>query len=179
VPPTTIKNATDGAIDDVTAQKWGHAFQITEGYYEWAVNANQRDALTSGAFSDPDAASNLFGEDLQELDRAKQQGGTLVVQWGPIPRVQIVPIPENLKGPMRRQGLRPQAYGVAAEFTGPSKRSIRFADGHEDAIYTADSTFLARLLIWGEFKSDGDLGTVWYESGLYGCLGEVAVACRY
>src|ERR1700704_3697345 len=50
VPPTTIKNATDGAVDDATAQKWGHAFQLAEGYYQWAMQTNARDALTSGAF---------------------------------------------------------------------------------------------------------------------------------
>src|SRR5215510_16137676 len=30
LPPTTIRNATNGAIPDATAQAWGRAFQLTE-----------------------------------------------------------------------------------------------------------------------------------------------------
>src|ERR1700704_5602779 len=53
VPPTTIKNATDGAVDDATAQKWGHAFQLGQAYYYWVLDQNAREALTSGVLADP------------------------------------------------------------------------------------------------------------------------------
>src|SRR5256884_3235457 len=52
LPPTTIRNATGGAVSDATAQQWGRAFQLTEAYYRWAMQVNSRDALTAGAMSD-------------------------------------------------------------------------------------------------------------------------------
>src|ERR1700730_6551123 len=39
LPPTTIRNATNGAVSDATAQQWGRAFQLTEAYYRWALQA--------------------------------------------------------------------------------------------------------------------------------------------
>src|SRR5215472_11798098 len=70
LPPTTIRNATNGAVPDATAQQWGHAFQLTEAYYRWAVGAEQRQALTAGLLGDSSASINLFGPDLIDIDEA-------------------------------------------------------------------------------------------------------------
>src|ERR671933_509288 len=40
LPPTTIKNATDGAIDDSTVERWGQAFRLSQAYYYWAMQEN-------------------------------------------------------------------------------------------------------------------------------------------
>ena len=66
LPPTTIRNATNGAVSDATAQRWGRAFQLAQAYYYWAMQNNARAALTSGALADPSpqAVGNLFGSDL-------------------------------------------------------------------------------------------------------------------
>src|SRR5260370_21853164 len=77
LPPTTIRNATNGAVTDATARQWGRAFQAAQAYYYWAMQHNARAALTSGALADssPQAVSNLFGTDLMDLGNAKAQGG--------------------------------------------------------------------------------------------------------
>src|SRR2546423_1236148 len=82
LPPTTTRNATNGAVADATVQEWGRSFQLAQAYYYWAMQHNARDALTSGvlAESTPTAIGNLFGSDLMDLDRTKQQGGELLVQ---------------------------------------------------------------------------------------------------
>src|ERR1051326_3750252 len=33
LPATTIRNATNGAVPDATAQQWGRAFQLAQAYY--------------------------------------------------------------------------------------------------------------------------------------------------
>ena len=80
LPPTTIRNATNGAISDATAQQWGRAFQLAQAYYYWAMQNGARSALTSGVLADSSlqAVGNAFGADLRDLDAARQAGGVLV-----------------------------------------------------------------------------------------------------
>jgi hypothetical protein len=180
LPPTTIRNATNGAVSDATAQLWGRAFQLTEAYYRWALQANARGALTSGVLSEasPQAVGNLFGTDLMDLDDAKQAGGVLVYEPPSTPVAQVVPIPPNLQDAMRRQGLTPAAYGLAVRFMGPTRRTIRQPSGSETVVIVRDSAFQADGLVWGVAKSDPDLGSIWYEQGSYGCQGSVRDVCR-
>ena len=62
LPPTTIRNATNGAISDATARQWGRAFQLAQAYYYWAMQNNARAALTSGVLADssPQAAMSVL-----------------------------------------------------------------------------------------------------------------------
>src|SRR5262249_8876994 len=95
LPPTTIRNATNGAINDATAQQWGRAFQLAQAYYYWAMQNGARSALTSGVLADvnPNAVTNLFGTDLQDLDAAADVGGKLVYDPPGIPNTQVVVVP--------------------------------------------------------------------------------------
>ena len=177
LPPTTIRNATNGAINDATAQQWGRAFQLTEAYYRWAMQANVRAALTSGVLADPAAAANLFGPDLKSLDDAKQRGGELIDKEGSMPEVKLVSVPASLQSRITQQGLVAKPYAVVALFSGTTSRSIRLPDGREIALGTISND--VQLLIWGEFKTDPDLGPIWYEHGLYGCqYPEVSGVCQ-
>src|SRR5215467_11956743 len=121
LPPTTIRNATNGAISDATAQQWGRAFQLARAYYYWAIQNGVRSGLTSGGFADPspEAVGNLFGRDLKDLDTAKEAGGVLVYQPPMITITQVVLIPSDLQDAMRKEGLTPTRYGLAVRFTGP------------------------------------------------------------
>jgi hypothetical protein len=179
LPPTTIRNATNGAISDTTAQQWGKAFQLTEAYYRWALQANARSALTGGGLADasPQAVSNLFGTDLMDLDDAKRAGGSLTYQPPSFPVPQVVSLPATLQDSMRRQGLASSPYGLAVRFTGPTRRGIRTPDGNERVIVTRDAAFQADGLVWGELRSDPDLGEIWYEHGSYGCQDSVRNVC--
>ena len=180
LPPTTIRNATNGAVPDATAQQWGRAFQLAQAYYYWAMQHNARDALTSGALSDPtpNAVTNLFGDDLMDLDRAKQAGGVLVYEPPRTPVVQTVAIPADLQQAMRGQGLTPKPYGVAVQFMGPTRRAIRTPNGGEAELSRRDATFQVAVVYWGEVRSDSDLGGLWYESGNYGCDAAVRNVCQ-
>jgi hypothetical protein len=180
LPPTTIKNATNGAISDTTAQEWGRAFQLTEAYYRWAMQNGGRSALTSGVLADPtlQAVGNLFGSDLKDLDAAKEAGGILTYQPPPIPVTQLVSLPPDTQTLMRNQGLTPSSYGLAVRFTGPTRRAIRFPDGHETEIFASDSQAPVDVVIWGELRTDSDLGPIWFEHGFYGCTGELRAVCQ-
>ena len=180
LPPTTIRNATNGAISDATAQQWGRAFQLAQAYYYWAIQSGHRAALTSGALSDPDpqTVGNLFGGDLQDLDSAQKAGGTLIYQPPRTPIAQVVAIPVELQDAMRRQGLTPSPYGLAVRFTGPTSRSIRTPDGRDTEIGARDATFVVDVLVWGDLRGDTDLGSILFEHGTYGCEGAVRVVCQ-
>ena len=180
LPPTTIRNATNGAISDATAQQWGRAFQLAQAYYYWAMQNGDRSALTSGALADPDpqTVGNLFGGDLQDLDAAQKVGGKLIYQPPRTPIAQVVAIPPELQEAMRRQGLTASAYGVAVRFTGPTRRSIRTADGRDTEIGSRDAAFVVDVLVWGDVQADIDLGSMLFEHGTYGCEGAVRVVCQ-
>ena len=180
LPSTTIRNATNGAISDATAQQWGRAFQLTEAYYRWAMHNGVRTALTSGGFSDSSlqAVGNLFGRDLRDLDAAKAAGGVLVYQPPLIAITQLVLVPGQLQDEMRKEGLNPSSYGLAVRFTGPTRRVIRAADGKETEVLVADSNAVADLIVWGQLRPDRDLGSIWFEFGNYSCQGSVRDVCR-
>ena len=180
LPPTTIRNATNGAISDATAQQWGRAFQLGQAYYYWAMQSGDRAALTSGALADPSlqAVGNLFGGDLKDLDSARQAGGVLVYQPPRTPIAQVVAIPADLQESMRKQGLTPSPYGMAIRFTGPTRRSIRFPDGHETEILSKDSSAVVDGLYWGELRTEPDVDAIWFEFGDYGCQGSVLNVCQ-
>jgi hypothetical protein len=179
LPPTTIRNATNGAVSDATAHQWGRAFQLAQAYYYWAMENNARSALTSGVLADssPQAVANLFGTDLMDLDNAKSAGGTLVYQPLHMPTTQIVAIPASLQEKMRAQGLQPQPYGLAVKFTGPASRTIHLVNGQIVPLRTSAADYTASGLVWGDLHSDRDLGSIWFESGAYGCDGEVQSVC--
>ncbi len=178
LPATTIKNATDGAVDDATAQKWGRAFQLAQAYYYWVIEQNARDALTSGVLTDQGASYNLFGTDLENLDKAKKDGGVLVVHPSSMPITQLVLIPQDLQDAIRRQGLTPRPHGLAVRFQGPAGDLIRYPDGREVPISAVDANHIVDAVVWGEFRTDPDLGDIWYEYGYYGCDGSVRSVCR-
>jgi len=180
LPPTTIRNATNGAINDATAQQWGRAFQLAQAYYYWAMQNGARSALTSGILADanPNAVTNLFGTDLQDLDAAANVGGKLVYEPPGIPNTQVVVVPMALQDAMRRQGLTPKGVGVAVRLVGPTRRAIQLADGGTKPIASADATYRADVLTWGELRGDPDLGPIWFEYGYYGCDGSVRSVCQ-
>jgi hypothetical protein len=178
LPPTTIRNATNGAVSDATAQQWGHAFQLTEAYYRWAVGAANRQALTSGLLGDVVASTNLFGPDLSDIDQAAQTQGQLVDQPPTLAEIRLVVIPSDLQDRMRAQGLVPRQFGFAVRLMGPASRSIRLPDGTERVLWSVAAQESQALIVWGKSNDDPDLGRVWYESGLYGCDGSVRVVCQ-
>jgi hypothetical protein len=141
---------------------------------------NARSALTSGVLADssPQAVANLFGSDLMDLDNARQQGGQLVIEPLHMPATQLVTIPPDLQQAMQRQGFVPNGYGFAVHFTGPSRRSIRLPDGRTTPILSSGPEYSATILIWGEFRVDADLSTIWYQHGNYGCEGNVRGVCQ-
>jgi hypothetical protein len=178
LPTTTIKNATNGAIDDATAQKWGRAFQLGQAYYYWVIDQNAREALTSGVLADTTATDTLFGNDLQELDQAKQEGGILVQRPPGLSVSQIVAVPPDLQQAMSRQGLTPKDFAIAVRFVGPQSRSIRFPDGHQKDLVSVGQDYVTTAMTWGALQDDRDLGPIWYENGYYGCEGTVKSVCQ-
>ena len=178
LPPTTIRNATNGAITDATARQWGRAFQLTEAYYRWAMQNGARSALTAGGIADPGASGELFAPDLKDLDDAKAESGILVDHPPTLTMSQLVVIPADLQDRIRKQSLTPMPYGFSIQLKGPASRTVRGPGGNERLLWSVDAQQSQLLLVWGEFKVDPDLGPIWYEYGLYGCDGVVRVVCQ-
>jgi hypothetical protein len=180
LPPTTIRNATGGAVSDATARRWGRAFQLSQAYYYWVMQHGDRDALTSGALADssPQAVANMFGSDLEDLDISKREAGSFEYEPPSMPVVQIVTVPGRLQEMIANQHLTASTYAVAVKLTGPTRRVIRYQNGKFKVIASADSTYHVELLIWGTLQHDRDLGDIWYGYGLYGCSGIVGDVCK-
>jgi hypothetical protein len=179
LPKASIRNATDGAISNATAQEWGRAFLRGQAYYYWAIQHDDEQTLRSGVFalSDPTTVGNLFGGDLQELDEVRQSGGTIIYQPPQTPIVQVVVIPSSLQAAMTRQGLHPANYGMAVEFKGPERRAVRLHNGSIETIFSVGPQYVDDFLVWGVVKVDPSLGSIWYEYGIYECNGPVKLAC--
>jgi hypothetical protein len=95
-----------------------------------------------------------------------------------MPTSAVVPVPPDLQAAMQRQGLAPTSFALVVRFTGPSRRAIRLADGHETELVSSGPDYSATLLIWGDFRNDPDVGAIWYQRGNYGCDGNVRSACQ-
>jgi hypothetical protein len=177
LPPTTIKNATNGAVDDATVQNWGRAFQLGQAYYYWVMDQNARDALTSGVLADQAASYNLFSPDLRDLDQAKQKGGVLLSRQFAMPITQAVAIPQSLGEVIQTHGLTAKPYGLAVRFQGPASHVIRLPDGHDESVASVGADRVVDAVAWGELRADQDLGEIWYEYGYYGCE-EIRNVCQ-
>jgi len=179
LPPTTIRNATGGAVSDTTARRWGRAFQLSQAYYYWVMQHGDRDALTSGALADstPQAVTNLFSTDLQNLDAAKSTGGILIFRPLRMSAIQLVKIPASLQMIIHKQGLRTSDYGFAVEFQGPGTRAIRLKGGEIKDLNSSPGDYESSGLVWGAVQKDPNLGEIWYEYGAFGCVGEVESVC--
>ncbi len=180
LPPTTIRNATGGAISDETARRWGRAFQLSQAYYYWVMQHGDRDALTSGALADPSpiAVANMFGSDLEDIDASRQDRGSFVYEPPGMPMIQVVVIPSSLQGLIRNQHLSASNYGIAVRLIGPTRRLIRYPNGVVKTLAAANANYHVDLLVWGALKQDRDLGDIWYGYGLYGCSGSVQSVCQ-
>jgi hypothetical protein len=177
LPPTTIRNATGGAVSDATARRWGRAFQLSQAYYYWVMQHGDRDALTSGALADQAASINVFGADLMDIDHANQLHGKLVDRPPVLLQIRLVPLPPVLKDAITKQGLVSSDYGFVIELHGPAGRSVSFANGEEQSLWSVDSNQTQWLLEWGQYEQTQDLGAIWHAHGLYGCSGIVQSLC--
>jgi hypothetical protein len=180
VEQADIRNATNGAVTDQQARQWATSQLRTRAYYNWAMAGEASTFLTSGALADPSAAlSNLFGTDLQQIATAKEQGGTLVFQPYTARSLVLVAVPPGLQQAMQAQQLTPKPYAFVVDLRGPAKRAIRTPDGKETVLASAEANESRPLLVWGEFKADPQLGSIWYEGGSYGCQDpQVAGVCQ-
>ncbi len=180
LPKAQIRNGTNGAISNATAELWGMAFLRGQAYYYWAIQHDDEQTLRSGVFAlpDPTTVGNLFGGDLQELDEVRQAGGTMIYQPPQTPIVQVVVIPSSLQTAMTNQGLHPAAYGLAVEFKGPESRVLQLPDGKRKVIFSIGPGYVDDFLVWGVLKPDSSLGSIWYEYGVYECRGIVTSICN-
>ncbi len=177
LPPTTIRNATGGAISDETARRWGRAFQLSQAYYYWVMQHGDRDALTSGALADQAASVNVFGPDLMDIDRAREWNGKLVDRPPALAEIRLVVLPSSLKEAMSKQGLAQSDYGFVIELRGPASRSVSLPSGQRRALWSVDASQVQWLLEWGQYERTQDLGDIWYAHSLYGCSGVVQSTC--
>jgi hypothetical protein len=185
-PPATLPldqpevvNHSGGAISDTATRKWADGLRRGYAYETWAVNHLSDSLLISGALSDATAArTNVFRDDLQEIDKARSSNSTLVFQAFRLHRLTLVPMPAALQAIARGQGLPVKPWAFVQETVGPGQVTMRGADGKETVLTSSPANVGVLLLIWGEYREDPQLGGLWYLDGYYTCSDpKVASTC--
>jgi hypothetical protein len=174
-------NHTGGAVSDSDAQKWAEGLRREYAYESWAISNLSDKLLTSGVLADPNTArSNLFRDDLSDINQARTKQGTLDLQPLKQRQLILVKVPQALQNVARQQQLDPVPYAFVQETIGPGSLRIKNPDGKEADLYPPTQANVAiRLLIWGEYKVDSDLGGLWFLHGYYTCDDpQVAPTCN-
>jgi hypothetical protein len=170
--PIAIKNGTRGTVDDEIVRMDGQAYLRAHALYMWAVGRAEASAiLTSGVLAPPDIAqTNAFRGEVEAFTRARASGSGVSFQALKTTAIRLVPVPPNLQEAARRQGLEPSPYAWVDNQAGPAKVVVQGKDGSRRTTLSIPPGEPHPVLVFGELKDDPDLGFIWFQGGIYGCL---------
>ena len=187
-PPATlaleriaIRNGTHGAVDDAVARAQGLAYLRVHALYTWAVHQDAGDRfLLSGALVSPETGrTNIFRAEVTLFTEARTAGGHAHIEPMTTTEVTLVPVPDTLRNAAQRDGLQPSQYAWVDNQAGPAHLWIDLPGGgiREGARIPAGQPH--PILVFGEMRDDPELGSIWYQGGVYGCLAsqQVRVVC--
>jgi hypothetical protein len=150
----TVVNMTDGAVSDVTAQRWADASNADSGWWKWAQANGQLFVLR-----------HLVGPALIPVAEveALQNGGTVDQ-----PDCNLYPISTKLfavgdagKAYFARKHLpTDDTYLFVVVYHGPCSETLKTADGLTTSI--VDFTENTTVFTPGVFRSDPVLGDLWF-----------------
>jgi len=172
-----IRNGTRGAVTDAAVREQGNAYLREHALFDWAVRQQGGDAfLMSGALVPPEMGrTNIFRAEIRVFADARTAGGRARIEPLTTTEITLVPVPEPLQEAARRDGLVPSPYAWVDNQAGPARASIELPDGGlRDEVRIADGQ-PHPILVFGQVRSDADLGAIWYLGGEYGCLASIEV----
>jgi hypothetical protein len=136
--------------------------------YNWAINRADTGFIGAGliSYATGTAVPISFGEDLQFLQQARQASARYRID-PPLRLVAARAVAESaaMRGQALPHGLVPGPMALVLTFQGPYRAYIG------DRLVRSDpSNFVARVVLFGELRSDADLGgPIWLWGGYVGC----------
>jgi hypothetical protein len=177
-----VRDGTHGGVDEATLRAAGDAYLRVHALYIWAVSQDDAPTfLMSGAVVPPDIArTNIFRGELQIFSKARAASGK--VRFDPMrtTAITLVPVPADLQAAARRQGLAPSPYAWVDNQAGPARALIDGRDGSRQSVLDIPPGEPHPILVFGQLKDDLDLGFIWFQGGIYGCLStaELRATCQ-
>jgi len=167
----------DPTVADTDAQHAVEGFARSYAIYNWAINHGYVNFIRSGliSFTTGQAETVSFGTDLDQLDEARREEAVFKID----PPLKLVsaraePLSPQVAAYARQSGLATGAVGLRLTFQGPYGAYI----GNR-AVTSHPSSFVVRVVMFGELRNDADLGGwLWVWGGYASCNApQVADAC--
>jgi len=183
-PPTslpgeriTVRNGTHGALTDPDVRELGMAYLRVHALYVWAVRQQAGDGfLLSGAIVPPETGrTNIFRAEIKLFADARSAGGRARIDPLTTTEITLVPVPQALQDLARQDGLTPSPYAWVDNQAGPAHAWIEMPDGRSRDVVRIGAGQPHPILVFGQVRSDAELGSLWYLGGEYGCLASAKV----
>jgi len=157
--PTTpqVANATNGAVDNATAQRWGDALVRENAWENWAITANQVGLFDNSVISSSQAEPGLV----------LPQGATgfrIVGERWPM-SLRLVPVPSSSQTFLHDS----DEYAYILAFKRAWSVESLFPNGTTQPIADQMVSAGARFVVIGRLKQLQDFGELWYASASFAC----------
>jgi hypothetical protein len=152
-----VTNATNGAIDSATAQRWGDALMRENAWEHWAITANQISLLDSGVISASAVTAGLV----------LPSGATGFVITGSrwASAIKLVKVSADAQGFLKIT----DGYALVITFAQGWAVSAVFPDGHKEAIAGQVVPAGGIAAVTGKLTTVPDFGELWYGSQGFAC----------
>ena len=169
----TIHNGTHGAVPDADVQAQGEAYIRAHGLYVWAVHQRDGDQfLLSGALVPMQTARiSIFRGEVKVFADARAAGGQAHIDPLTTTQITLVPVPQSIQTIAQGDGLQPSPYAWVDNQMGPAHAWIDLPDGTSRDEVTIGAGEPEPILVFGQMRSDAELGAIWYMGGEFNCLG--------
>ncbi len=157
--PTTPKvvDATSGAVDSATAQRWGDALMRENAWENWAITANQIGLFDNGVISSSQAEPGLV------LPQGATGFRIVGTRWPA--SLRLVPVSSSTKAFLHDN----DSYAYLLTFSQPWSVEAVFPNGATQPVADQQVAAGARFAVIGQLKQLDDFGELWYGSASFAC----------
>ena len=152
-----VVNATNGAIDGATAQRWGDALMRENAWENWAITANQISLFDNAVISASQAEPGLV----------LPQGATSFRIVGPRwpSSLRLVTVSSSTQTFLHGT----DSYAYLLTFSQPWSVDAVFPSGATQPLADQQVAAGARFVVVGQRKQLTDFGELWYGSASFAC----------
>lgn len=152
-----VTNATNGAIDGATGQRWGDALMRENAWENWAITANQISLFDNSVVSSSQAEPGLV----------LPQGATGFRIVGPRwpTSLRLVPVSSSTKTFLHDT----DSYAYLLTFSQAWAVDAVFPSGATQPVADQQVAPGARFVVVGQLKQLNDFGELWYGSASFAC----------
>lgn len=160
-----VLNKTGGAITNADAKKWIQGYTREQNVEDWAIENLQSRLLESGCLGNKNAQSQLFGDELKQIQYAQDDGLQLTLTRATLINVDVVNVPQNVQDEIKAKGGVPTPYALLATWRGPANTEYVDPDGNRSpaANRPLEAGQTLTLFVGGEYRTDTGVGPIWYQ----------------